>query len=183
MEATFFNNIIRDGIRLTATGNKIDGISEYKNVNVDKLRMSGIEIYGGYSFKFGVSLSSNFTYIKSKDLGNPETPYVDTYSSKFNLNARYDSPGKFFWATYDLRINGKQKDIILEDNPIGDIIPGFTIHSLSAGITLFKNTSYPQQIGIRVENLSNTLYSEFSNASFFRPQPKRQVVLTWSARF
>lgn len=182
-EASFFNNVVRDGIRLVATGNKVDGIAEYQNINVDKLRMQGIEVLGKYYFPFNISLLANYTYIKSKDLGNPETPYVDTYSSKFNVALRYEHPRKFFYAQYDLRVNGNQKDIILVNNPIGDIIPGFTVHTLSAGVTLFRNSRYPQQIGLAVENLTNTLYSEFSNASFFRPQPRRQIVLTWTGNF
>ena len=183
LEATFFNNIVYDGIRIAATGNEVMGMDEYQNVNVDKLRMQGIETAGRLYFNFGLSAMANFTWVKSKDLGNPETPYVDTYSSKFNMEIRYDHPGRFFWAAYDLRVNGEQKDVILVDNPLGDVIPGYSVHTLSAGITLFKNSKFPQQLGIIVGNLTNTLYSEFSNASFFRPAPKRYVVLTWLARF
>jgi outer membrane receptor protein involved in Fe transport len=185
LEATYFNNVVRDGIRLTDTG-LVDEETElpiFQNVNVDKLRMQGIEALGRLFFNFGISAQANVTYIKSKDLGRPETPYVDTYSSKFNLNVRYDHPKRLFWIGYDLRINGDQKDVLLVENPIGDIIPGFAIHSLSAGITLFKNSSFPQQLGIIIGNLTNELYSEFSNASFFRPAPKRHIVLTWSTRF
>jgi hypothetical protein len=96
---------------------------------------------------------------------------------------RYDHPKRLFWVGYDLRINGEQKDVLLVQNPIGDIIPGFVVHSVSAGITLFKNSSFPQHLGIIIGNLTNVLYSEFSNASFFRPAPKRHIVLTWSTRF
>jgi len=183
LEATFFNNVVWDGIRISATGNEVNGIAEYQNINVDKLRMQGIEAAGRVFFNFGISTMANYTWVKSKDLGNPETPYVDTYSSKFNLNVRYDHPKGLFWMAYDLRINGEQKDVVLVDNPLGDIIPGFTVHNLSAGITLFKNSKFPQQVGIIIGNLTNTLYSEFSNASFFRPAPKRYVVLTWMSRF
>jgi len=185
LEATYFNNVVRDGIRLTDTG-LVDEVTElpiYRNINVDKLRMQGIEALGRIFFKFGISAQANMTYIKSKDLGRPETPYVDTYSSKFNLNVRYDHPKRLFWIGYDLRINGDQKDVLLVQNPVGDIIPGFAVHSLSAGITLFKNSSFPQQLGIIIGNLTNELYSEFSNASFFRPAPKRHIVLTWATRF
>jgi hemoglobin/transferrin/lactoferrin receptor protein len=196
LETTFFNNIIHDGIRLTrltppplppggapAQRAHAPSIPEYQNINVDKLRMRGIEAVGSLYFNFGLSVSANVTYIKAKDLGNPETPYVDTYSSKINFNARYEDPKKRFWFGYDFRHNGEQKDIILVDNPIGDVIPGFTIHSLNAGITLFRDSSFPQQIGIIIANLTNQLYSEFSNASFFRPAPGRHIVLTWSTRF
>jgi hemoglobin/transferrin/lactoferrin receptor protein len=184
LESTYFNNTVNDGIRISPTGNEVNGLPEWVNVNVDKLRMQGIELLAKVYFRFGVSAMANYTKIKSKDLGRPETPYVDTYSSKINFNLRYDQPKGLFWFGYDLRVNGKQKEVDLGlDNPIGDFIPGFTVHSLSAGITLFKNSKYPQQIGIIVGNLTNELYSEFSNASFFRPAPKRHVVLTWNASF
>jgi hemoglobin/transferrin/lactoferrin receptor protein len=189
LEATYFNNVVRDGIRLREKLPKEEEehvqnlLPEYINDNVDKLRMQGVEALGRIFFNFGLSAQANITYIKSKDLGNPETPYVDTYSSKFNLNVRYDHPKRLFWVGYDLRINGDQKDILLVRNPIGDIIPEFVVHSVSAGITLFKNSSFPQQLGIIIGNLTNVLYSEFSNASFFRPAPKRHIVLTWATRF
>ncbi|MCP4148977.1 MAG: TonB-dependent receptor [bacterium] len=183
LEGTFFNNVIHDGISVHATGNEINGMPEYQNVNVDKLRMRGFEVVSRIYFKPGISLGANYTHIKSKDLGNPELPYVDTYSSKFNFNARYSHPKKYFWAGYDLRIIGEQKDVQLGENPIGPTIPGYTVHSLSAGVTLFRSSAFPQKLGIIVGNLTNELYSEFSNASFFRPAPKRHVVLTWSASF
>jgi outer membrane receptor protein involved in Fe transport len=201
LESSYFNNVVREGIRLNLTGKLVKDMKEmgipeyqnlpdeyqnlavYQNINVDKLRMQGVEVLGKLYLNFGLSLMANFTYIKSKDLGRPETPYVDTYSAKFNFNVRYDDPGKRFWFGYDVRINGNQKDVILVNNPVGDIIPGFTVHSVSAGITLFKNSGFPQRIGIIIYNLTDTLYSEFSNASFFRPAPKRQIVLTWSTGF
>jgi outer membrane receptor protein involved in Fe transport len=185
LEATYFNNVIRDGIRLSATGlvDEETDLPIFQNINVDKLRMQGVEALGRIFFKFGISAQANITYIKSKDLGNPETPYVDTYSSKFNLNVRYDHPKRLFWIEYDLRVNGEQKDVQLVENPIGTVIPGFVVHSLSAGITLFKNSRFPQHLGIIIGNLTNELYSEFSNASFFRPAPKRHIVLTWATRF
>jgi outer membrane receptor protein involved in Fe transport len=182
-ESTYFNNSVYDGIRVAATGETVIGMPEHKNINIDRLRVQGVEILGRVYFNFGLSLTSNFTYIKSKDLGNPETPYVDTFSSKLNFDARYENPGRHFWLGYNVRLNGDQKDVQLGDNPIGDIIPGFTVHTLSGGINLFKKSLFPMRLGLIVGNLTNALYSEFSNASFFRPAPKRHVVLTWSMLF
>ncbi len=183
LESTYFNNTIRDGIRVEATGNRINGVPEYQNTNIDKLRIYGFEFLGKYYFDFGLSCSFNFTSIKSDNLGNPEQPYTDTYATKYNVGIRYEPKNSIFWMGYDLRINGDQKDVQLGDNPIGDIIPGFSVHSVSAGVTLFKKSRFPQQLGIIFGNIGNTLYSEFSNASFFRPAPKRHIVVTWSASF
>jgi hypothetical protein len=36
---------------------------------------------------------------------------------------------------------------------------------------------------VGVLNLTNELYSEVSNTSFFRPQPKRTVYATWTMGF
>ena len=128
-------------------------------------------------------MGANFTYLKSKNLTNPELPFTDTYGSRLNLNLRYIVPGDFLWVEYAVRHNGDQKDVDLGVNPIGSTIPGFTVHTLSAGATLFKKSRFPQQVGVIVGNLTNALYSEISNASFFRPAPKRHIVLTWSSRF
>ena len=51
------------------------------------------------------------------------------------------------------------------------------------GVHLFRKSATPMRVGIIVANLTNELYSEFANASFFRPAPKRQVILTWSMGF
>lgn len=183
LESTYFNNTIYDGIRISPTGESIYNLPEYKNINIDKLRTQGYEISGGVYFKSGFQVTSNFTKIDSEDIGNPDTPYFDSFSSKFNFNAKYVHPKKLFRVGYNLRINGELREVQLGDNPVGDSIPGFTVHSLSAGITLFKKSKSPQQIGIIIGNLTNTLYTEFSNASFFRPAPKRHIVFTWSTVF
>jgi len=182
-ETSFFRNMVYDGIQIAPTGNVIGRLSEYRNVNVDKLRLHGFETLGFIQFEFGLTLTANFSYITSKNLTNPELPYSDTYGSRVNLNLRYTFPSDLFWVEYHVRYNGDQKDVSLVNNPIGDIIPRFTVHSLRAGVTLFKDSPFAQQLGIVLGNLTNTLYSEFANASFFRPAPKRHVVLTWSIRF
>lgn len=188
LEATYFNNTIKDGIRITETDRVIQVgenqvLTIWKNDNIDKLRMQGVEASAKFIFNFGLSSQANFTYLKSTNVGDPETPYVDTYSSKVNVNLRYDHPKKCFWVSYDLRINGRQKDVNLGVNPLGDVIPSFTLHTASIGINLFKNSKYPQQLALIVQNLSDILYAEFSNASFFRPAPKRHIVLTWNMKF
>ncbi|MCK4888363.1 MAG: TonB-dependent receptor, partial [Candidatus Aminicenantes bacterium] len=183
LEFTYFNNTIYDGIRISPTGNTVMELPEYKNVNIDKLRMKGFEMAGGVYMDFGLSVSFNFTKLSYDDLGIAETSYVDTFTSKFNLNVRYDHPGNFFWAGYDLRITGDQKDVQIGENPIGEFLPGFTVHNASIGINLFRNSDHPLRVALMMGNFTNALYSEISNATFFRPAPKRYVVLTWSMDF
>lgn len=183
IESSIFRNMIYGGIQIAPTGNNFSSLIEYQNVNVDKLRLQGAEFLGQYEFNFGLSLIASFSTIATKNLTNPELMNADTYGSRMNLNLRYTFPKNIVWMEYHLRHNGDRKDIDLGNNPIGSIIPGFTVHTLRMGLNLFQNSSFPQQIGIIFGNLSNTLYSEFSNASFFRPAPRRHIMMTWSTRF
>jgi outer membrane receptor protein involved in Fe transport len=182
-EIFYFNNTIYDGIRISPTGNKISGLPEYRNVNIEKIRLQGFEALGQVTFTLGLTLAANYTYITSDDLVNPDIPYINTYSSKFNLNLRYEHPRGFFWMDYNLRINGEQEDVGLVDNPIGTVIPGFTVHSVRFGVAFFKKRRFSQHLIITIGNLTNELYAEFSNASFFRPAPKRYFVVSWSTSF
>ncbi len=183
IESTYFNNMIHDGIQIAATGEMFGRMPMWQNVNIEKLKLQGAELLTQYAFDFGLAFVGSFSYMKSENLENPELMNADTYGSRLNFNIRYADPSDFFWVEYHVRHNGDQKHVDLGTNPIGSIIPGFTVHALRAGITLLKNTPFPQRVGVVVGNLTNTLYSEFSNASFFRPAPKRHVVLTWSAQF
>lgn len=182
-ESSVFRNTIYDGIRVVPTGNVVFGFPEYKNVNIDKLLLKGVELQGQVSLDFGLSFLANYTHITAKDLVNPDFYYTNTFASKINFNIHYEDPQGLFWLDYLIRHNGNQKDVELVSNPIGDMIPGFTVHTLSGGITLFKRNPAPQHLGIIIGNLTNALYAEFSNASFFRPAPKRFVALTWSTGF
>ncbi len=183
LESSYFRNIVYDGIQVLPTGATVNEIPEYKNVNIDKLLLTGFEALGQFRFDFGLSVIANFTYITSKNLRNPELPYTNTFGSKLNFHVRYDHPRDIFYAEYAVRYNGDQKDIELANNPIGSIIPGFTVHTVKAGVTLFRESRFRQKVGVIIGNLTNTLYSEFSNASFFRPAPERHIVLTWSSQF
>lgn len=182
-EGVYFNNTIYDGIRVVPTGGQVSGMNEYKYTNIDRLLQQGFEFDAEYRFDFGLSLSGNYTKITSEDLANPDFPYTNTYSSKVNLFVRYENVDNDFWAEYHVRLQGEQRDVTLSNNPIGEVIPAFDVHDISAGITLFPESGYPQKLGIAVRNLFNTLYSEFSNASFFRPAPERHLILTWQVSF
>lgn len=183
LEATVFRNTIHDGIRVVPTGGTVNGIAEYRNTNIDKLRMEGYEALGEIHFAFGLHLSANYTRIRSRDLVNPDFPYISTFSSKLVAAVRFEDPRRRFWLEYRLRRNGSQKDMELVNNPIGTIIPGFTVHDAALGVRLLRRGSVPMQIVLILGNLGNTLYAEFSNASFFRPAPGRHLALGWSMEF
>jgi len=183
LEFTYFHNTIYDGIRISPTGNEVMGMPEYQNVNIDKLRMKGFEVAGGVYTAFGVTVGFNYTKLNYDDLGIEELSSADTFSSKFNLNVRYDHPTNLFWVSYDLRIAGDQKDVQIGENPIGEFLPGFTVHNASVGLNLFRKSEHPLRMALMVGNITNALYSEISNATFFRPAPKRYVALNWSMNF
>lgn len=77
---------------------------------------------------------------------------------------------------------GEQKDIVAGSSPIGDVLPAFTVHALCGGFSLRTAGGMRQDIGLQVNNLTNELVAEVANAGFFRPEPRRNVVLsvtTW----
>jgi hypothetical protein len=39
------------------------------------------------------------------------------------------------------------------------------------------------RVTLGVTNLTNALYAEFPNAAFFRPEPKRSLVVTYDLTF
>ena len=54
---------------------------------------------------------------------------------------------------------------------------------LRGGVRLFNYGPTSHNLMLGVENLTNELYAEFSNASFFRPNPKRTFVVSWVTSF
>ncbi|HSM17023.1 MAG TPA: hypothetical protein VK845_08540, partial [Gemmatimonadales bacterium] len=83
-----------------------------------------------------------------------------------------------FWVQYAVRHQGRRDDVGLGASPVGDVIPSFTVHGLHGGVSLGR-----QQLAVSVTNLTNTLYAEAPNVGFFRPEPKRSIMLTWSLGF
>jgi outer membrane receptor protein involved in Fe transport len=181
-DGCYFNNKLYDGIRIEETGNRVNGLSEYQNINVDKLKIEGFEFSLNINPVKNINFLSNFTKIKSVDIGNKEKPYSDTYGSKFVVGFRYEET-KGTWFEYNIRISGRSKDVVLADNPIGEYIPGFTVHNSGFGVELFKGKKYSQKLIFRLNNITNKLYSEFSNGSFFRPSKGRNFVISWIGEF
>ena len=56
------------------------------------------------------------------------------------------------------------------------------IHDLSAGFLIHEGNRFVQNLGLVITNLTDELYSEFSNASFFRPQPERRIAFSYRIR-
>ena len=67
--------------------------------------------------------------------------------------------------------------------PVGEILPSFTIHSLGGGLTLASTGRLGHTFSVLIDNLTDELYAEFSNATFFRPQPGRSATASYRLRF
>jgi hypothetical protein len=84
---------------------------------------------------------------------------------------------------YSVRHQGEQKDVIVGPNPIGSVIPAFTVHSARAGVRLLDRGRLHNRLAVTVDNIGNRLYAEFPNASFFRPEPGRSVSVSLANSF
>ena len=183
LEAFVFRNTISDGIRIEATGDSVGPFPAFRNVNVDKLRFSGVELSADVSLPYGWVVGGSWTRLETKDVNRPDAPVGDTYSSKLTGELGYRSSAGRLWATYLVRHNGEQKDIVVGTSPVGDVLPAFTVHALRAGVRLFERGGVTSSVAVSVENLTNELYAEFANASFFRPEPERSVTVSWLLGF
>jgi outer membrane receptor protein involved in Fe transport len=174
-EGFVFQNNVHDGIAIAATGDTINRLPVYQNVNVDKLRFRGLELTAGARALRRLDLSANFSRIESKNVTDPNSPVGDTYSRKFVFDAAWHPVANRVSLGYTLRHNGDQKDVIAGMSPVGDVLPAFTVHDLRAEASLFDRGRNRTSLMLRVNNLTDELYAEFANASFFRPEPRRNV--------
>ena len=182
-EAFAFRNQIRDGIRIEATGDSVNRQPAFRNVNVDRLRHSGLELLAGMRVLNGVELTASYTRLDTENISDPNSPVGDSYGSKITGDVAYRNPGGRFLIGYSVRHNGEQKDAIVGTSPIGSTLPAFTVHSLRGNLLLFDRAGLRNTIGLAMENLTNELYAEFSNAAFFRPEPRRSLNLSWTTEF
>jgi outer membrane receptor protein involved in Fe transport len=182
LEVFGFRNEIHNGIAIQPTGDTVQGLPAYENVNVDKLRYLGLEFSGNLILGAGFSTAANLTVFDSKDVQDPSNPVGQTYGTRVGGTVRYDHPSHRFWVASDVRHNGEQKDISIS-SAVGSPVPGFTVFDARAGARLFRAGSSSHSVSVTVANLANTLYSEASNTSFFRPAPGRNVVLSYRVDF
>ncbi len=153
--------------------------------NLDRLTFEGVEVAGAYRFENGVSLGGNFSWLEGRRVDSTNPPTGDSYGEKANIFLRYDPVGSPWRAEYRVRHNGAEDIFLTAGEPaplFGPELPSFTIHSLYGGYS-FDAMGSEHQIGVVVDNLTDELYAEFSNASFFRPEPGRNAVLTYRLGF
>jgi outer membrane receptor protein involved in Fe transport len=154
--------------------------------NIDRLRWDGVEMVVGYRADNGFSVGANYTYLDGERVDSENPPTGDSVTEKLNLRLRWEPPRGRYWSEYRVRHNGSQRAVLDPDEPlppVGEILPSFTIHSLGAGVTLSNTGRVRHVFTVLVDNLTDELYSEFSNATFFRPQPGRSFTTSYRLRF
>ena len=182
-EALLFQNDIHDAIIAAPNGTKLGKLPVYENVNVGRLRTTGTELSLSALLGAGFTAGANYSTVKSTNVAQPNVPVGDTYASKVNASLGWASAGGHFWTEYALRHNGEKGDIAATASPVGPVLPRFTVQSVRAGIRGWNFGTARQDFTLGVNNIGNVLYAEASNASFFRPEPRRNVVIAVSSTF
>ena len=154
--------------------------------NTARLRYEGVELALGWRSSRGIVLGGNYTWIDGVRIDAANPPTGDSYSNKAFAYARYEPEQGRFWAEYHVRRNGKV-DANLDPNApvpaIGRTLPSFTVHGVGAGVRLFEFSGLANEVTVWIENLTDELYAEFSNATFFRPEPGRTAKVSYRVTF
>jgi len=174
-ETFVFQNNVHDGVAIQATGDSVSRLPAYQNVNVDRLRFRGVELAAGARSFHAFDLTANFSRIQSKNVTDPNSPVGATFSRKLVFDAGWRPIGNRVSLGYTLRHNGQQQDIVVGSNPVGATLPAFTVHDVRMEASLFERGRNRTSVLLGVNNLTNELYAESANASFFRPEPRRSV--------
>ena len=154
--------------------------------NAERLRYQGIELAAGYRTEVGVTLGGNYTHLDADRLDSTNPPTGDTYGDKYVGYLRWEPTERPFWVEYRFRYNASTPANLDANEPVpavGDTLPSFAVHTLAGGVTLFERGRWGHDLRLEVENLTDELYAEFSNATFFRPEPGRNVRASYRLRF
>jgi hypothetical protein len=128
-------------------------------------------------------VSLNGTRFDATNVTHPDRPVGDSYSGKVVGDLSYAPRAGRWTLGYTARHQAPAKENIVGTNPIGDEIPAFTVHSARAGLRLPGRFGTTNHLSVTLENIGNTLYAEFPNAGFFRPEPGRNVRVALTTAF
>ena len=190
VEGFYFRNKISDGIRsqpvLDGTGAPVEvqGLDAYQNTNVDEIVLKGVELNAELRLDNGIVIGSTVSTLDAEDAIDPDNPVGESYASKVTGRVGYRDPVGRFFGEWSIRRNGEQKDAVIgSGNPLGAVLPSFTVQSVRGGVRLIETGSLSHGVTVVVSNLTNTLYAESANAAFFRPEPKRNLTVSWTVSF
>jgi outer membrane receptor protein involved in Fe transport len=163
-------------------GTNVGNFPAFQNQNVQKLRDRGVEALAQVDLGRGFHGIGHFTKLDSKN-ADENIPVGDSYASKLGGELSWRDVSGRFSAGYEIRHQGERKDITLVENPVGDRLPAFTVHSVRAEVSPGTLGKLTPRVGVAVVNLFDALYAEASNTSFFRPEARRSVVITVRTAF
>ena len=184
VELFAFRNKIYDGIRSDFQGDSVGMLPRFQSTNVDELLFRGIELGADYEVGAGVTVLGSYTWMDTENVDAGD-PVGDAFSSRMTGSLRYDDAADRFWLAGEVRRNGEQKDANLStDHLLGATLPSFTVVDVRGGVRLpGRENGLVHRVNVALTNLTNTLYAEFANASFFRPEPKRSVTVSYEIAF
>ncbi len=190
VEGFLFRNKLSNGIRarpvVDQAGDTVqtNGLATYQNVNVDEIILRGAELNADVRLEDGITLGSSYSHLRAKDALDPENPIGESYADKVTGRAGYRDPAGRFWAEWETRFSGRQKDAALEvGNPLGTVLPSFWVHGIRAGARIAESDGFIYGLTVSLDNLTNELYAETANGSFFRPEPGRNVTVSMNVSF
>lgn len=192
-EAFVFRNEITDAIQIRSVPDStISELPVFRNVNVGELLYRGFELNGSFAPVVGFTIGAGFSFLDAKDGLDENSPIADSYRTRLNGDLTYRRPSGSWWATYDFRWQG-ENTICAETNEdckrqimdpaVGFVLPSFNVHSVRAGFRIAQLGRTSHYITASLENFTDELYAEFSNATFFRPQPGRTFMIGWTSTF
>lgn len=173
-----------EDVRAEIEANRVDFVVQQRNA--ERLRYEGVELAVGYRTRGGWIFGGNFTHLDEQRLDSNRVPVGDTYGDKLVAWIRWEPRDRPLWAEYRVRHNGST-EANLDPNepvpPVGRELPSFTVHTLAAGAVLLERGRWRHELQLTAENLTDELYAEFSNATFFRPEPGRDFALSYRLRY
>jgi outer membrane receptor protein involved in Fe transport len=192
-EAFVFRNDIRNGIRIAAVQDSIiSNLPVFQNQNFGELLYRGFEVGGRWAPVLGLEVGAGFSFLDAEDVLDENSPIADSYRTRLNGDLTYRRPSGKWWATYDFRFQG-ESTICSDTNDtcrsqvvqpaVGYVLPSFNVHGVRGGFRIAQIGRTSHYITARLENFTDELYAEFSNATFFRPQPRRTFLIGWTSTF
>ncbi len=192
-EAFVFRNDIRNGIRITAVPDSaISELDVFQNQNFGELLYRGFEVGGQWAPIVGLQVGAGFSFLDAEDVLDENSPIADSYRTRLNGDVTYRRPSGQWWASYDVLFQG-ESTICTDTNDtckaqvvqpaVGYVLPSFNVHSVRAGLRIAQIGRTSHYLTASLENFTDALYAEFSNATFFRPQPRRTFLIGWTSTF
>lgn len=176
-EAFVFQNTLTNGIRSEATGDTIQGLAAFKSLNLDELRYRGAEVSVAARLGAGLTADASYSHLSSEDVVQPDNPTGESFANRWLGGLHWADADGRLWAEWGVRHNAEQKDVNLGNNPLGAVLPAFTVQHARAGIRPTEGRLLGTGLTVGIENITDVLYAEFANASFFRPEPGRRLVM------